>query len=162
MSLIIRKVKMKTTVRYYYISSNIAKIIKPENTKKYQPESISKNVEKELSLQLMGVYPATSLANRFGQCQMTLCLSYDPAITHLGMYLTEICPPKQQTHTNMFKAALLLIGPNQEQPNVIKNRVKKMNCGVTSQHCTTATGNNMGGSHSTMWSEKSRVKWNTQ
>lgn len=46
--------------------------------------------------------------------KLKLGLSY-PAITLLGMYLAEICAPKQETHTRMFKTVLLLIVLNQKQ-----------------------------------------------
>ena len=47
--------------------------------------------------------------------KLKLGLSYPEAITLLGMYLAEICAPKQETHTRMFKTVLLPIVLNQKQ-----------------------------------------------
>ena len=46
--------------------------------------------------------------------KLKLGLSY-PAITLLGMYVAEICAPKQETHPTMFKTVPLLIVLNQKR-----------------------------------------------
>lgn len=110
--------------------------------------------------------------NHFGKqtwyylLKLKLCLSHDPAITLLGLILAEICAPKQETRTNMFEAALLLIAPNQKQSKYHQKQSEKINCGIViqqinSQRCTTAVGNNMEDSHSIMLSKRSQIQWNT-
>lgn len=50
----------------------------------------------------------------FKLLRLKLGMSYDPAITLLGVYLAGICAHKQETRTRMFTAALL-IASNQKQ-----------------------------------------------
>lgn len=54
MSLMIRKMQMKTTVSYHYLASKMAKVMKPENTKCW------KNMEEEPPLEVKGVKVVTT------------------------------------------------------------------------------------------------------
>lgn len=150
--------KIKTT-RYEYISSKMAKIMKAENIKRQQ----------ECRRTLIKIDGHVHCYDYFGKqvwyylLKMKLHLSYDPAITLLGLILAEVCAPKQETHTNMFKAALQLIAPNQKQSKYHQKQSEKINSGIviqqiTSRCCTTAIGNNMEDSHSIMLSKRSEIQ----
>ena len=111
----IRKMQIKTTVRYHYTSIRMYKIQKTANTKCWQ-----------------GCRVAGALINCWWKCKMVqslwktvwqcltklkILLPYDPPITLRGIYSKEL---KTYVHTKiymgMFTAALFTIAKTWKQP----------------------------------------------
>lgn len=123
MSLTIRKVKMKTTMKYQYIPSKMAKIMKLENTKCWQDN----NVEHKLSLQLIGMYiVTTTLPNKFGIIYLRwnhVCPMTQQLDRLLGTYLAEKCAPKEETQWVCSNNTI--VNSSEPETKFIKNRMNK-------------------------------------
>ena len=147
--------KMKTTMRYYYIPSKMAKIMKLEHTKCWQ----------ECGRQtLITANRHVHCYNYFGKqvrrylLKVKSRLSYDPAVRLLDIHLAEKCAPKQETQW-VCSNNTIVNSSSQKQSSPEIEWINTLWHSQTSQHYATINSN-VDDSHSIMLSERSQTQWN--
>ena len=112
---IIRKIKVKTPVRYHHTPVRMAIINKSTNNKYNAGEGVEKKVPSSTVGGNVNWYNCYGKQYGVTSENLNIDLPYDPAIPLLGIYLGKTFTEKD-TCTPMFTAVLFIIAKTWKQP----------------------------------------------